>query len=202
LGLRSSSGPAVSSVLLKWKIVILEGLVGEAPLNPLRRRKNKRRAPKFAALCAGSGWVAVLGQSVCAMRRERRPKAGRCPNKRLFDDPRRTGGHKPARRTGPGAGVDLGLFQPPGGGLRLRPGRYRQPGVFLAVAESKGYRPSQPVPGRASIASALRPLQDKRAGVVEKRDRPCLLVFRNEAGTWRLIGYEGPITQLKLRSRN
>jgi hypothetical protein len=77
-----------------------------------------------------------------------------------------------------------------------------QPGVFLAVAESKGYAPSQPVPGRAAIASAPRPLKDNRAGVVEKRDRPCLRVFRNEAGTWRLIGYEGPLTQLKLLSRN
>ena len=73
-----------------------------------------------------------------------------------------------------------------------------QPSVFLAVAESKGYRPSQPLPGRAAIAASLRPLQDQRVCVIEKRDGPCLLVFRNEAGTWRLIGYEGPKDLLKL----
>jgi hypothetical protein len=73
-----------------------------------------------------------------------------------------------------------------------------QPGVFLAVAESKGYSPSKPLPGRAAIASALRPLDDGRVCVVTKRDGPCLLVFSNEAGLWRLVAFEGPIGALKL----
>lgn len=73
-----------------------------------------------------------------------------------------------------------------------------QPSVFLAVAEAKGYRPSQPLPGRAAIAASLRPLADERVCVTDKRDGSCLLVFRNEAGTWRLIGYEGPAALLKL----
>ena len=73
-----------------------------------------------------------------------------------------------------------------------------QPGVFLAVAEAKGYRPSQPLPGRAGIAASLRALPDDRVCVVDKADGPCLLVFRNEAGAWRLVGYEGPASLLKL----
>lgn len=73
-----------------------------------------------------------------------------------------------------------------------------QPSVFLAVAESKGYRPSQPLPGRAAIASGLRNLDGGRVCVVDKKDGPCLLVFADEAGTWRLVAYEGPSDMLKL----
>ena len=73
-----------------------------------------------------------------------------------------------------------------------------QPQVFLAVAEAKGYRPSQPLPGRMAITGSLRQLQDDRVCVTGKKDGPCLLVFRNEAGTWRLIAFEGPLDTLKL----
>jgi hypothetical protein len=73
-----------------------------------------------------------------------------------------------------------------------------QPQVFLAVAEAKGYRPSRPLPGRAAITSSLRYLEGDRVCVVDKKDGPCLLLFRNEAGTWRLIAFEGPLQALKL----
>ena len=73
-----------------------------------------------------------------------------------------------------------------------------QPQVFLAVAETKGYRPSKPLPGRVAITGSLRYLEGDRVCVVDKKDGPCLLVFRNEGGTWRLIGYEGPLGDLKL----
>lgn len=73
-----------------------------------------------------------------------------------------------------------------------------QPQVFLAVAEAKGYRPSQPLPGRAAITGALRYLEGDRVCVIDKRDGPCLLVFRNEGGTWRLVAFEGPLDALKL----
>jgi hypothetical protein len=73
-----------------------------------------------------------------------------------------------------------------------------QPEVFLAVAEAKGYRPSKPLPGRVAITGSLRYLEGDRVCVVDKKDGPCLLVFRNESGTWRLIGYEGPLGDLKL----
>jgi hypothetical protein len=74
-----------------------------------------------------------------------------------------------------------------------------QPAVFLAIAQAKGYRPSQPLPGRAAIASALRPLEDDRVCVIDKPGGRCLLVFRNEAGLWRLVAFEGPIEMLRLR---
>ena len=73
-----------------------------------------------------------------------------------------------------------------------------QPQVFLAVAEAKGYRPSQPLPGRGTITSSLRYLEGDRVCVVDKKDGPCLLVFANEGGTWRLVAFEGPLDQLKL----
>lgn len=73
-----------------------------------------------------------------------------------------------------------------------------QPQVFLAVAEAKGYRPSKPLPSRAAITSSLRYLEGDRVCVPDKKDGPCLLVFRNESGTWRLIAFEGPLDKLKL----
>jgi hypothetical protein len=73
-----------------------------------------------------------------------------------------------------------------------------QPSVFLAVAEAKGYKPSKPLPGRVAITSSLRYLEGDRVCVTGKKDGPCLLVFRNEGGTWRLVAFEGPLDQLKL----
>jgi hypothetical protein len=73
-----------------------------------------------------------------------------------------------------------------------------QPEVFLAVAEAKGYRPSKPLPGRVAITESLRYLEGDRVCVTSKKDGPCLLVFRNEAGSWRLIAFEGPLGDLKL----
>ncbi len=74
-----------------------------------------------------------------------------------------------------------------------------QPGVFLAVAEANGYAPSKPLPGRAAIAGALRNLDDGRVCVTVKRDGPCVLDFRNEDGTWRLVAFEGEPGLQKLR---
>jgi hypothetical protein len=73
-----------------------------------------------------------------------------------------------------------------------------QPEVFLTVAEAKGYRPSQPLPGRVAVTGSLRYLEGDRVCVTGKKDGPCLLVFRNESGTWRLIAFEGPLDALKL----
>jgi len=73
-----------------------------------------------------------------------------------------------------------------------------QPSVFLAVAEAKGYSPSKPLPGRVTIASSLRYLEGDRVCVVDKKDGPCLLVFANEGGTWRLVAFEGSLDKLKL----
>ena len=73
-----------------------------------------------------------------------------------------------------------------------------QPGVFLAVAETKGYTPSKPLPGRVVITSSLRYLEGDRVCVTGKKDGPCVLVFANEGGTWRLVAFEGALGDLKL----
>jgi hypothetical protein len=61
-----------------------------------------------------------------------------------------------------------------------------QPSVFLAVAESKGYRPSQPLPGRAAIAAALRPLENDRvASSINPADGACWCSATKRAyGAW------------------
>ncbi len=74
-----------------------------------------------------------------------------------------------------------------------------QPSVFLAVAEANGYAPSKPLPSRAALTGALRRVEDDRVCVTTKRDGPCVLDFRNEAGVWRLIAFEGDPGLLKLR---
>lgn len=74
-----------------------------------------------------------------------------------------------------------------------------QPGVFLSVAEANGYAPSKPLPGRAAIAGALRTLDDGRVCVTVKRGGPCVLDFRNEDGTWRLVAFEGDPSLLKMK---
>jgi hypothetical protein len=68
-----------------------------------------------------------------------------------------------------------------------------QPNVFRAVAADYGYRTDQPIPGVIAIGQFVRPLDDGRACVFTRRGGPCVLVFRDEAGTWKLIGFEGKI---------
>jgi len=72
-----------------------------------------------------------------------------------------------------------------------------QPSTFRMVAANYGYRPSQPLPGRVVIASALKPLDDGRVCAVSKKDGPCLLIFTKEGQTWRLSGFEGDLKQLR-----
>jgi uncharacterized protein YceK len=69
--------------------------------------------------------------------------------------------------------------------------RLLQPDVFLAVAEANGYAPSKPLPGRALIGAAIRTLDAGRACVTTQRGGPCVLIFTNEAGVWRLTAFEG-----------
>jgi len=68
-----------------------------------------------------------------------------------------------------------------------------QPDVFRAVAEYYGYRPDAPIPGDLTIASSLRSIDEGHVCVTKGKSGPCVLDFRNEAGTWRLIGFEGDL---------
>jgi hypothetical protein len=72
-----------------------------------------------------------------------------------------------------------------------------QPQVFLTVAEYFGYKASTPIPNQLLIARALRGAGDDQVCAVSKKDGPCLLVFRNEDGVWRLVEFEGDAGMLK-----
>jgi hypothetical protein len=68
-----------------------------------------------------------------------------------------------------------------------------RPEVFRAVAAEYGYAPDKPLPSTLSIASLVRPLGGGRACVITRRDGPCVFIFKNEDGVWRLIDFEGRI---------
>jgi hypothetical protein len=74
-----------------------------------------------------------------------------------------------------------------------------QPQTFRAVALRLGYAPDKPIPGQIAIASSLRSIGDGDVCVVTKKDGPCTLVFKDEAGIWKLVGYEGDLGSLMRR---
>jgi hypothetical protein len=74
-----------------------------------------------------------------------------------------------------------------------------QPDVFLAVAEAEGYSPDRPIPSPMMLAPLIRPIDADRACVATKAGGPCVLVFRNEGGTWKLIAFEGDPKMLRLK---
>ncbi len=71
-----------------------------------------------------------------------------------------------------------------------------QPQTFRAVALRLGYAPEQPIPNRLQIDAFLRAIGDGSVCVVTRRDGPCTLVFHDEDGVWRLVGYEGDLGRL------
>ncbi len=68
-----------------------------------------------------------------------------------------------------------------------------RPDVFRAAAQMLGYSADRPIPNRLAIAEGLRYVESDRVCVARKKSAPCLFVFRNEAGVWRLVGYEGDL---------
>lgn len=68
-----------------------------------------------------------------------------------------------------------------------------RPEVFRAVAVKYGYDPAQPIPNTLVIAQYVRPLDGGRACIVTKAKGPCVFIFKDEEGAWKLIGYEGHI---------
>jgi hypothetical protein len=71
-----------------------------------------------------------------------------------------------------------------------------QPSAFRAIAIQLGYSPDRPIPSRLEITTVLRRLDGDRVCIVTHKDGPCSLVFKDEDGVWRLIGYEGDLGQL------
>ena len=81
---------------------------------------------------------------------------------------------------------------------RLAGDTFLRPGVFRTIAEYYGYKPGAPLPNQLVIAGALRALPDGRVCAARRHGGPCLLTFADEAGTWRLISFDGDIADLKL----
>lgn len=75
-----------------------------------------------------------------------------------------------------------------------------QPSVFRQVAARYGYTPQSKIPGPLAISQALRPLPDGRVCATRSKDGPCLLMFTKGAdGRWRLSGFEGELSELRIR---
>lgn len=74
-----------------------------------------------------------------------------------------------------------------------------QPRVFHKVAESYGYKAGQPIPNRIAIAGSLKAMDDGRVCATRTKDGPCILVFTREEGVWKLSGFEGDISTLRIK---
>ena len=74
-----------------------------------------------------------------------------------------------------------------------------QPRTFRMVAEQYGYRSDMQIPGPIVISQALKTLPDGRVCATRKKDGPCLLVFTKEQGVWKLTGFEGDSSMLRLK---
>ena len=72
--------------------------------------------------------------------------------------------------------------------------------MVTQVAEAYGYTPDKPLPGPVAIASRLKAMPDGRVCATQDKNGPCLLVFtRSPEGRWRLSGFEGDLSTLKIR---
>lgn len=75
-----------------------------------------------------------------------------------------------------------------------------RPQVFKAVAEYYGYKPATKIPNVLVISQALRQLPDGRICAISKKEGPCLLDFtKAEDGHWKLSGFEGDNSMLRLK---
>jgi hypothetical protein len=75
-----------------------------------------------------------------------------------------------------------------------------RPEVFRAVAESYGYRRDMKIPGVVGISTLLQPLDQGRVCAVTKKGGPCQLIFTQAPdGRWRLSGFAGDLSQLRLK---
>lgn len=66
-----------------------------------------------------------------------------------------------------------------------------RPEVFRAIAAEYGYAPEKPLPSTLAIAGFVRPLDGGRACTVARGSGPCMFIFKNEDGVWRLIDFQG-----------
>lgn len=74
-----------------------------------------------------------------------------------------------------------------------------QPRVFRSVADYYGYGPNTPIPPPLVIGGQLRAVGDGQVCATRSKNGPCLLVFTQEAGVWRLSGFEGELSMLRTK---
>lgn len=74
-----------------------------------------------------------------------------------------------------------------------------QPRTFKFVAEQYGYTPATKIPGPVAIAGALKEMPDGRVCATRKKDGPCVLIFTKQEGVWKLTGFEGDPSMLRLK---
>lgn len=74
-----------------------------------------------------------------------------------------------------------------------------QPDVLRTVAEEYGYTRDTKIPSAVAISQRLTKLPDGRVCATRQKDGPCVLTFtKAEGGRWRLSGYEGELSKLRL----
>lgn len=74
-----------------------------------------------------------------------------------------------------------------------------QPKVFRQVAEYYGYKPDTQIPNTLAIAGSLKALPDGRVCATKKKNGPCMLTFTQQDGVWRLTGFEGDTSMLRIK---
>ena len=74
-----------------------------------------------------------------------------------------------------------------------------RPKTFRMVAEQYGYKADTKIPGAIAISQALKTLPDGRVCATKTKDGPCLLMFTREDGVWKLSGFEGDSSMLRLK---
>lgn len=73
-----------------------------------------------------------------------------------------------------------------------------QPSVFRTAAAYYGYTPDLPIPGRMAIASSLRATGPGQVCATRTRAGPCLLTFARDGDVWRLVRFDGELSDLRL----
>ena len=76
-----------------------------------------------------------------------------------------------------------------------------QPSTFRSLAYQYGYRPGQPIPGQVAIAGSLKRMPDGRVCATKTKNGPCVLIFTQRDGVWKLSGFEGEISDLRGKRR-
>lgn len=74
-----------------------------------------------------------------------------------------------------------------------------QPRIFRTAAEYYGYKPSTPIPNAIAISGSLKSLPDGRVCATKSKDGPCVLIFTQENGTWRLSGFDGDLSMFQIK---